>query len=169
MPSYHINRSSKLQHILQQSGWAAAAPDAVADFSMWFPCERPCQARCSQFDPAVTRLLDDKLNMYKLLREYGEEAITPRVFSKLPAYLEFLKQDQDGVFCFLKTTHGAGGSEVFFFNTLKALLVKLQAISDMQGTAIIQQGIRDVALIDERKFKIRTYVLVDSKLALLCI
>ena len=163
MATYHINRSSHLSHILNAHGWHSAKVSECADFGMW--CEAGVESTLSSidlFNGQVTRIIDDKLCMFELLSEFNLQNLTIDTFSQLPDYLRFLKSTNSAVFCFLKTTLGAGGSGVYVFNNLKDLIHTLLNKNNDDGQMIIQQGIRDVALIDNRKFKIRTYVLVTA-------
>ncbi len=160
---YHINRSKNLINVLEKEGWVAAESNEIADFGMWASHGADSrQARVEVFKSEVSVLIDNKLSMYELLCEYGEHDITPQVFSALPKYLEFVKSTDSPIFGFLKFTHTSGGADVFCFNKLKSLLEKVIDIREVEATAIIQQGVRDVLLIDNRKFKVRTYVLVTK-------
>ncbi len=161
--TYHINRSRNLTEILDAHGWAEASPLDHADFGMW--CAYNTQMRtaaCQLFDNRITSILDDKLRMFDLLSEFNQQNLTLQVFSELSDYLHYLESTGSEVFCFLKTTLGAGGSGVYMFNNLWELIHKLLELKGSTDSMIIQQGIHDVALIDDRKFKIRTYVLVTN-------
>jgi hypothetical protein len=163
MATYHINRSRNLTKILDGYGWLPASPSEIADFGMWFGCGKESRiATCELFNGQITRLLDDKLCMYELLSEFNLQDLTLNTFSRLPGYLEFLNSTNSTVFCFLKTTLGAGGTGVYAFNNLKDLIHAILENNNDEGQMIIQQGVRNVALIDERKFKIRTYVLITA-------
>lgn len=163
MPNlFHINRSRILSRLLVEKGWRSALLAERSDFSMW--CEFDdvaIESRLTCFDFQVSRLLDDKLSMYNVLKpNKGEDAITPPVFESLPAYLQFLKQNESAFFCFLKSTIGAGGDDVYCFTGLKGLVGFLAKNQDINGKMVLQHGVQDVQLIDNKKFKIRTYVLV---------
>ena len=163
MPTFHINRSNTLKALLQAQGWKPAARTEIADFGMWAPDkgdER--RAKCDVLDREVVFKLDYKLSMYELLRDAGYGHITPRTFATLPEYISYLKETNAPVDCFLKSTHGSNGEEVFYFNSMKLLLEKLIAIKEMQGTAIIQAAVKNPLLIDKRKFKIRIYAVLLS-------
>ena len=163
MPTYHINRSNNLKNILDDHGWHPAGSSEIADFGMW--CESGVGSRiakCELFNGQITRLIDDKLCMFELLSEFNQQDLTLKVYSHLTDYLEYLKSTNSPVFCFLKTTLGAGGTGVYVFNNLKDLIYKLMEDNHNQGQMIIQQGIQDVPLINGRKFKIRSYVLITK-------
>ena len=161
MPSFHINRSRTLKALLEEQGWHAAGKNEIADFAMWTPeqgDER--KAVCDVLDRQTIYKLDYKLSMFEILKNAGFEHLTPQTFSVLPDYLSYLKTTGETVDCFLKSNHGTNGEDVFYFNGMRPLMQKLISIREMHGTAIIQSAVKNPLLIDNKKFKVRIYVLL---------
>ena len=164
MPTFHINRSTTLAALLQGKGWTPAERGVKADFAMWFPPrDSAYPSQIGLFDIEVTRVIDDKLRMYKLLVESGLQALSPPTFDSLPSYLKYQKDSGQEVFCFLKLTHESGGAGVWCFNSLKLLIDHLTDSKQTTGNALLQQGIKHPLLLDGRKFKIRAYALATRE------
>ncbi len=163
MPTYHINRSRFLAAYLDQKDWRPAASGELSDFAMWCPYGAQAEkGLVANLPHAATVHLDDKLKLYRLLKKYACLDLMPPTWESLNDFLLDKRGQANNIRCFLKDALGAGGQGVYYFNSLKKLIKKLEALPDTSNHMVLQEAVKDPALIHGRQFKVRAFVLTDG-------
>jgi hypothetical protein len=108
----------------------------------------------------VTDTVGDKRNFGRLAKQVGiEGTVVPRTFESAADAFAALSSDSNIVF--VKSTSGAGGKEVEPVAT-KDLSTFLELRGGLKRHELIQEGVEGLALLNGKKFVIRSYFIVHG-------
>lgn len=154
----------------------ACRPPAGADF----PAAGAGLPRVRQFPQAATAVLDDKRLMAETLEAAGcAAAVAPSTWPDAGAFARqhsggsaagsgsstaAAPAGQQAGLWFLKHRHGVKGKSVYVFESLPALLRRIQSMDSSGGAPsqhfMVQRGVAPLLLPDRRKFTLRAHVLL---------
>lgn len=152
--TYHVNRSKLLAAALDARGWVPAADEAEADLTLWDPYKvGPRSGRLQVLERGDANRIDSKRALFKALRDAGCAALMPDTWLDLEAWE---KAAPSGGPWYVKASHLSGGRGIECVPDRDGIAAAIEAIP---GKCVIQRGVEDPMLIDDRKFTVRTYVM----------
>ena len=157
--TYHINRGDIVPEILSEWGWKPASKDEIAELSLSYPQSgglRVAKYHC--FDIDQTFPLRCKRRIWENVMATGASDIMPKSYTNVD---DFLRCEGDtGDLWFFKLSRSTLSKDVHCYRSSRELADKAE--QNCNHPYVIQKGIDDTLLIDNRKFKFRVYVVVKN-------
>jgi hypothetical protein len=161
--TFHSNRGRAIREFLEGRGWRKAESTEKAIFSMWDTYKRsPRYGHWELFPRALMRRIDSKRGQAKMFHRAGCAHIAPLVFLSVEDF-ERAGGFRIAPIWYVKAAHMTGGKGVICVSDQRQLRQAIEKLST--PSYVIQRGISDLHLIDDKKYVIRAYLLLLANLA----